>query len=418
MQAAKTMNAFDLIREIKKKYLQEKYFRDNIANFSVALFLNSQFIIRILQVFIPVLNKIGVKVVFLFSAFLMVISIRRIVLNRLHLFIPSIIVCFYFLTAYRFPNQSTVKLIEIVNYTVIPFFLVLTEFNFEKIIKYTLILTSPAILVIDRVFVHYSDATNEVITMVLCHAVLFSINSAIAYVLYYAHFDGKQKVFFYVLCAVNLYYLFELLRFGGRSAVLSVLIFGFIALLFRPDYSKDIITRKNLKRIIIIGAMFALMFIMIVFGKYILLYTYVFLRNHNINARFIIKTYNLYQSADVSNGRMAIYKMAIRGFLEHPIIGNGLDLFLVNTGVSFPHNLFLQFMYDGGLVLLLCVAVPLLISSVTILRTKKYSLFMPWALLFSTTIPVMMVSGDVWIKYVFWFFVAFCLTKGRFIRFE
>lgn len=399
--------------------VRSRHFREKISDVSVALFLNSQFIIRILEAYFPFFEKIGVKIIFLFSAFLMLISFHRIVLNKVHVLIPSVIIVYYIFTALLCDGQSAVKLVELVNYSLIPFVLVGTNFRFENVVKCTLIITSPAIIVIDKVFVHYADASREVITMVLCHSVLFTIIAAISYVVFYSYHDNIiERIFYYSLCALNIVYFYELLLFGGRSATLSILLFVCLVMFFRPNHENDTIRLSNTKMLVTAGLILIVGGVVLLFGKNILFLLNQTLLAHDIHIRFIQKTYDMLSRGDLSNGRTDIYKKAIEGFLHSPLIGNGLDMFQANTGYSFPHNFILQLAYDGGMCMLCFVFLPTVICSVILIKKNRYSVLLPWLMLFCVTIPVMFFSGDLWIKYAFWFLVAYSVTNGRFIKID
>ncbi len=387
-----------------------RHIRTFLSNLAIALFLNSQFIIRIAQAYIPAVGGIGVKLVFILSFILAILALRKIEVRKIHVIIPIVIILFFMVTVVVFPGRSELKLFELLIYCVLPFVLVWNELEFNKIVKFTLVLTCPAIFVLSKVFIRY-NTVNYAITMVLSHAVVPSIICAIAYIVYYIEFDkGITKLLYIALCLVNIVYFYELITYGSRSSVIAVLFFVIVIAFFRPDFDNNRI-RAHRIRLFLLSSIVLLVFYL--YGERILSWILYFLESHGIYNRFIRKYYNLMLLGDISHGRTDIYKVAFDGFLSNPVCGHGIDMFFANTGIAFPHNFVLQFAYDGGILLLSTIVIPLVYSSIRLLKLNRYDLFMPWMILFCSSIPIVMVSGDIWIKYVFWFLLAFAITHTK-----
>ena len=243
--------------------------------------------------------------------------------------------------------------------------------------------------------------------MLMSYTVLFSVICAIMYLLYYMKQDKHRRILYLVLCAIQVYYLLQVLAHGSRGPILSIFIFLVLNYFFAPKSNIDFKRNNSFSKFLIV--MTLLLIVMILFQNNLVQIVYNFTTKYNINIRIINKMYFLIRNADVSNGRINIYLYALTGFINSPVFGNGIDMFFENTGIIYPHNLFLQLAYDGGMFLLCIVMIPVINASVKILKTNDKDLLIPWLVLFSSSVPGLMVSSDVWTKYIFWFFVAFCI---------
>lgn len=72
---------------------------------------------------------------------------------------------------------------------------------------------------------------------------------------------------------------------------------------------------------------------------------------------------------DISNNRYPLYAMAWEGFLDSPIWGNGIATF--NNFDGYPHNLFLQMLYETGLLMIIPFVYILIKTIKTILSVKR-----------------------------------------------
>lgn len=80
----------------------------------------------------------------------------------------------------------------------------------------------------------------------------------------------------------------------------------------------------------------------------------------------LLRGVGLQNAADASNGRTHFWRVALRIFLDNPILGAGLDSFAVSftrydtwnglMRVEQAHNDYLQILADGGIIGFLCVA--------------------------------------------------------------
>lgn len=377
-----------------------------LSNLSAALFLNMHFLKMIVQVYVPSIEKYGLPVLFMVSLLLAAVSIRRIRVRVSHFVIPAVVILYFLVTGFLFPRKSATDINDVLRYVLFPFIFIWLEPDFEKIVKYSLIITSPAIICLHRVFVQFNEVK---IGMDVSFAALPSVIFAVTYLVYYMRINHKHRLFYLILCAIHAVFFYEMVFFGSRGPTLSVLVFLFILVFFRRSGKEDKVVSHGMKLFAVLSVLFM---IVILFGDYIVNNLDETLARLGINIRFITKSIKLIQESNVTHGRLEYYRLALAGFLDKPLLGNGFDMFLANTGLVYPHNLILQFAYDGGLMMLAGIVFPVVLLSIVILSSKKYSTFICWASLFCASVPGAMVSGDIWKKYTFWMFAAYCLSYG------
>ena len=139
---------------------------------------------------------------------------------------------------------------------------------------------------------------------------------------------------------------------------------------------------------------------------------YNLLSANDIKVSAVNKMYRLIMTENVLNNRSELYEFAWKGFLESPIWGNGVGAFSVNHG-GWAHNLFLQVLYEGGVLLFSLVFIPLLIIIYHMVwgdKVKKEN-YAFLVLLFCTSIPRLLFSTEIWNTQSFWMLLVFGLIS-------
>src|SRR5690554_3128416 len=135
-------------------------------------------------------------------------------------------------------------------------------------------------------------------------------------------------------------YIYFMILYGTRGATLALIVFLLLLYLQYKNWLK-------LSRVIIL----------IIIG--IVLKTFYFdiarhivslLSSFDIEFKALDKMVRLHDSGlDMSNGRNEIWNWAFSGFLENPLFGNGISTFTKKYNI-YPHNFFLEILYEGGLL--------------------------------------------------------------------
>ena len=264
-----------------------------------------------------------------------------------------------------------------------------------------------AIFKLDEVFAFQVDWKNT-ISMDVSYAFLVPICATITYMCLYYREDKKwDKVLTSVLCAINMVYFTQLLQYGSRGPIFCVLLM--IAFLYLIKYPKTLGVRKkrNLVMILVSGL------IVLYFSLFSLLSTISFVSKLNgINLHFVDKIIELSSEGDITNGRDMINNITISGIIDNPIFGHGLDRFDANTGMLYPHNIVLQLLYDGGIVLFSCLVIPLVKSISNLFKTCTIGEYAVFTVLFFSSIPGAFFSGNLWNLARVWLFLGFMLSRS------
>ena len=125
-----------------------------------------------------------------------------------------------------------------------------------------------------------------------------------------------------------------------------------------------------------------------------------------INSTALEKIVRLSAEGNLSNGRNNLQIIALNGFWDNFLFGNGLDRFDANTGLAYPHNFVTQILYDGGLLLFCVLLIPIFIKTFLNYKRCSYNQYVVHTFLLFSSVPYASFSQDVWENAVFWLFVG------------
>lgn len=199
---------------------------------------------------------------------------------------------------------------------------------------------------------------------------------------------------------------------GGRGATVLIL----LGILYNIDLVKKVSVRMIWKSILVV----IVLLIVVSFALSKLSFDYAELLLHNYERiSALIEGGQINTSA--SAGRDNIWKDAFNLWGESPIFGYGLFSYLNHFYIR-PHNIFIEMLLQGGL-LLVTIFIYILWRSILkynkILKIDKSQIMlMPYVL---TTFTQLMVSGSYWVEGYFWFILVYIyyynlrLAKKKFL---
>ncbi len=315
-----------------------------------------------------------------------------------------IILIWYYATS----TQSGSSMLQIIGIVLVPAFIVsITKTDFEKLLVATILLSFIALpyahIIVAMTAV--SDTT-EALQMDTAYSLLPSVVSGIYHFVLYRK---NLKWFYYPLYVAPVYYLTLLVVFGIRGPILCILVS--IALLIFLNRKKKQLT----------PAMIILLFVILlvaVFFEETLILVKDLLNGMGVSSIFIEKTLRLLHEGDLSHGRDYLAKLAVNGFYESPLYGKGLNSFDFFTGEQYPHNFYLQMLYEGGLLVISLFTILFFVKIKNILKTGG-SDKLQMAYFFSIVAMYHLLSANMWFSPLFWSFVGFLLqsrngkVKGR-----
>lgn len=230
----------------------------------------------------------------------------------------------------------------------------------------------------------------------------------------YGLFVYKRNIYIIILSILTLIiYIPILLAIGVRGVYISLILF-FILMFINTSYFEK---RKK----------FILIAVIIVF---ILLYSVNwldqienlsnYLQRYEMNIYLLEKYIIMLTNGDVSNGRFELYRNAFTGFLNSPIWGNGFGVFEKSNEGLYVHNIFLEILYEGGLLLSILFVLPFyrFINLIKNSRNIEVEYYLFVIILFILGCSILFFSNTLWRVVSFWIFFGFILNKFKYIKNE
>lgn len=267
-----------------------------------------------------------------------------------------------------------------------------------------------AIFRLNLVFSPVSNWT-DAISMDASYAFLVPITATIVYLFLYFKDESKlEKIFTLILSFINFVYLWKILQYGSRGPLLSITLLIFFLLIFKTSEKGASVRSGSLSLIILGGLM-----LILTFSASLPVINQI-LQSSGISIHAIDKIIRLSGEGNITNGRDMINAITWSGFMDSPLFGHGLDRFDANTSLLYPHNFILQILYDGGIILFLVLLVPMLKASIRIMKTCTKDEYAVFVVLFFSSVPGALFSGDMWGLARLWLFFGFVLSKSFVIK--
>lgn len=264
------------------------------------------------------------------------------------------------------------------------------KYDFELLMK-VLVLASLAMapVILTSNYSRFSyDAGNDEWMMTIYAIVPLMIAS-----IYYLFF-GK-KFWFKILSLANLVSYFPMFVLHASRGAVVTIVFAFFIFIIQKQLKKGIS-----KKILIMEGVIMLVVLVLVFELFI---TYMQQLASIFDLRWLIKF--VYEE-DISNGRSPIYTMAFDGFKDSPIIGNGIASFADYAPDVYPHNFFLQMLYETGILMFLPITYLVYRSIMVIINKRKCAFdYRIITFLFIISVVQLLFSSFFWKRQQFWMLI-------------
>lgn len=271
------------------------------------------------------------------------------------------------------------------------------------------ILPSVGIFFLNQIF--YNEILESgVVSMGTCYAFLIPVLANLVFLFFY---QSKEKKIFKIVVlfftSINIFYLVQMTMYGSRGPILCVLFFLLSTFIIKTDELGNVLLRKKRLFFILVG-------IVLVVLSFVVLLQWLseVLSSFDISLGIIDKTLRLEDNGGISNSRNEILNTALKGFIDSPLLGNGIAQFERNTGYVYPHNFILQMLYDGGLVLTFGVILPIVNNLFNKIYSWNKAEFVCLLFFFFASVPGALLSGDLWNAGMLWLFFGFILSKKSF----
>lgn len=331
---------------------------------------------------------------------------KREVFNFAPIFISVYLIAFYFATV-TLVGQPRIGFPIFFIFTIVAMLLPnIIKIDVQCFIKSIMVYPVLAILRIDRVFAMIND-WSEAISMDASYSFLIPVLASFIYFFtYFKNENRKERLISVALFFVNGICFIRLFMYGSRGPLISLVLLLLCLWVTYPQ--KNCLGFQIHKSRLIISSIImvaVLAFLPYVFGQLFNLFA-----SLDVNSHAIEKFIRLQQEGDISNGRSFLNELTWAGFKTHPILGNGLDRFDANTGWLYPHNFFLQILYDGGLFLLVVLS-PIAVGFNNNLKKCSYDEYVVLLLLLFGSVPYAFVSNDLWLHPILWFLFGTLIAR-------
>lgn len=195
-----------------------------------------------------------------------------------------------------------------------------------------------------------------------------------------------------------------LINVGARGAILSLVISVILSFVYINNKPIKVFSLKVFS-ILIVLVLLLLNFSDIIFGLYDLFNKY------DIRSIALERVVDMIDNdLDLTTGRDVLLDVAILGIMDSPIIGNGIGSFDNYSGF-YPHNLFLQQIYEGGIVFGFPVLIVTLLSfyflNSNVDKTMRFFLIY----LITTSILHLLFSSYFWSSSIYWFLMGLTIRR-------
>lgn len=269
------------------------------------------------------------------------------------------------------------------------------KYDFEllmRVLVVAMLLMAPVILTTNYSRFDYEAGNDEWMMTI------YSIVPLLVAAIYYLFF-GNKLVFKILSIVALIAYSPMFIAHTSRGAVVTIVLALFF-FIFQKQKEKGV-SRKTM----ILESIIALAVLIVAFE---LLINYLQRISDLFDLRWLAK---FVLDEDVSNGRAPIYDMALNGFLDSPIWGNGIASFDNYKSDSYPHNLFLHMLYETGILMFIPITYLIYQAFLVIILKKKSSIdYRIITFLFLISIIQLLFSSYFWKRQQFWILIWMMLS--------
>jgi hypothetical protein len=312
-------------------------------------------------------------------------------------------------------QATTITIGDFIFYCFLPALFLLFEFDTEKILRYGMYMSLITVLGINTLLVDQAISRRFSQTNL---GTIYDLLPCIVLAMFHFFYYRKKSSIFIKICYV--YYLYVLIRMLlviVRGALLTLLIGAVIIYVNRPQSNWDVIRKWSIKKKFIIGCGLILSIIMVLNYEIMITGIYTFLEARGINFGVITKFYFYMSSGNITDNREPYYELVNQMFAQSPIYGNGVQTFYAYSadGAAYPHNYILQFLFEGGLVLMIPLTFITLRELYRVLASKYINtndFVLSSCLVLLSVIPGMF-SMNIWYNRSFWMVIMFGLLGTK-----
>lgn len=379
---------------------------ENFISFLMAFYIEIPIINQILIAFsgsLSIMTQFYMLCIVVFFVFGMLEIVKTTVKVDIPVLLVFLLLTVYYCFTTLIQRDSTLTINNYIVYTLVPLVLpILFKINSTVFIKSMMIIPCLGIVKLNSIFIIDS---NSYISMGLSYAILAPVLASLVFLvtLYRAQ---KHKVFYTLVLLINFVYLVEMVVYGSRGTVLSVLLCIITMWLFKYDCENNRVTIRG-KRTLLLSLAAS---VIILNGQNILFGVNNFFVKRGITVQALEKSIRLLRENSLFNGRNSILEIAFDEIMKKPFVGHGMSTFEYYTGINYPHNFLVQFLFDGGLLLFGIIVIVFLVRTIKVFKHLSKNQYFLYVYLFFLAVPGALFSGDIWENSKFWFLMGWILT--------
>lgn len=368
---------------------------EKINTLILVLCICHNFIMNIISDFIKINNLF---IFYLFGLFLISILLNKFKINKIYLVfqISALVLIFSNILMTKNNSKMIEYLLYFISYSIMGGYILINKFSTKYFLEYVLLIYFAILpIFIMKNFSIYEDTTLMTITYSILPGILVSIS------VLFNIFEKSKIVKKIMAIIVIVGYGNFLIKLGSRGIILGILKFLLLIVIIniKNKYNKI----AFILTISIIGIYLKSKLYSIIIGLGNILSKY------NIYSEAISKTiWQINNRGNITSNRNIIYANALDLIKKNKITGIGIGTFEAKYNI-FPHNIFYQIWLEWGGIVVFIFLIFILISLYLICFYKNISReerFMS-IMLFSLSIPQLLVSSVYWRTVSFWMFFLY-----------
>ena len=322
--------------------------------------------------------------------------------------IIELMILIYLVFTVQFIGEPLTPVSVILVFSLVSFLLPhFCEIDTRLFLKTMMLLSIPAVFRINDIFFKMIFAEDALSTG-YSYSFMKPVVISIVYLRFYFKDERTaEKILTFIAFAINMVFAGFLVAFGSRAPVVAILLLLCGIYFIQENEKKNTVTIKKNRLLITIVSIC----LVLIFFIPILQYLQNILKADGISLNFIDKFLDMNDRDNITSDRDEIYKYTIQGIKEQPLFGYGIDQFFNNTGRAYPHNFFLQMLYDCGCFIAALLFIPQIINFIKKIRFYKFDEFVLIMALFFASVPGALFSNDLWANNVLWVFFGFMFSK-------
>lgn len=324
--------------------------------------------------------------------------------TRNYTFLFLLILFFYLLVSFIITPEMQYTVHDFVYYVALCACVSFCKFETKKVLETILVLSFLFVPATNGLFSITYESLHQA-NMGTLYSTFLVVSAMFLYLIFCFRNEKRWKFVLFIPACIVLINTFLL---ANRGVILS---FVALIIILIINWPKNGVVNAHKKQKSLIFVVFALIIFVNFDSVFQGIYSF-FESNFSQMPSFLIKTNKYLFLDDLGNGRSQVYQEAFNLINQRLIFGYGIESFPVYTEYSYPHNFFVQILFESGLILGFVPILLVFYSFYLIFVSKKVrvSIISFLILLFLQAFPRLLFSGTIWTNQYFWMLLFYCIS--------